>query len=218
MTRVLPLFVLLAAHPASAQPSSTNPSCARVQNIQFPADDRPNEVQKARLKGCDSEDLYYGIEGPADPVKARLCAYQQMDSREELVFGGEAILMMVYAIGAGASRNLDLAIKLACAIEGAPAELDGRLRHLEALKDQRSGRVTFDLCDDITSGFMMGYCAAHDQRLARAERQRRWKSHFDGCPRPHEKPSVNCARWPTRSFTQGRVARSTSRGRRAPRS
>jgi uncharacterized protein YecT (DUF1311 family) len=37
------------------------------------------------------------------------------------------------------------------------AEIDGRVQHL---KDMKSGGPsgTFDICDDITSGFMMGFC------------------------------------------------------------
>ncbi len=175
MTAALLLLVLLATTPARAEPSPVDPRCVRVQNVPFPAEDRPSAAQQAALKGCDAEDLYYGITGPADPGKARLCAYTQIGSAAGLVFGGKSILMMIYATGAGARRNPDLAIRLACEIEGAPAELDGRLDHLEKLKSQPSGPVTFDLCDDITSGFMMGHCAAHEQRIAQVKRQRRWK-------------------------------------------
>lgn len=179
VTRVLPLIVLLATESAQADPANPDPRCARVQKVPFPAEDRPSEAQKAALKGCDAEDLYYGITGRADPAKARLCAYAQIDSREETIFGGTAILMMIYATGAGVKRNPELAVRLACEVDGAPAEVEGRLAHLEKLERQRSGRVTFDLCDDITSGFMMGACAAHDQRFKQVKRQRRWKARLD---------------------------------------
>ena len=81
MTRAVLLLALLLTGPTYAEPRSADARCARVQNVPFPADDRPTEAQKTSLKGCDSEDLYYGITGKADPVKARLCAYTQVDSR-----------------------------------------------------------------------------------------------------------------------------------------
>ena len=179
VTRVLPVFILLAASSAHAEPAIADPRCAGVQKVPFPAEDRPSEAQKRALKGCDAEDLYYGITGQPDPIEARLCAYAQLDSEDKPTFGGPAILMMIYATGAAVKRNPQLAVRLACEVDGAPAELEGRLAHLKKLGRQRSGRVSFDLCDDITSGLMMGACAAHDQRFKQVKRQRRWKTLLD---------------------------------------
>jgi uncharacterized protein YecT (DUF1311 family) len=184
MTHALLLLAFFAAEPTYVEPPSAEATCTRVKRVPFPADDRPDQSQKTALRGCDSEDLYYGITGSADPGKARLCAYAQIASNEGLVFGGESILMMIYATGVGAKRNPDLAIRLACEIEGAPAELDGRVAHLEKLKRQRRGKLSFDLCDDITSGFMMGHCAGHDQRVEKAKRDRLWSTRLDGWPTP----------------------------------
>jgi uncharacterized protein YecT (DUF1311 family) len=150
------------------------PSCDRVKDVPFPASDQPDEATRKALGGCDSEKLFYGIGQKADPVKARACAYIEMSTGDEVVFGGSTILMTVYATGVGAAQNLDLALRLACAIEGAPAEMEGRVAHLEKLKSKKKGKVHFDLCDDITSGFMMGHCASHDQRIAAARRDQRY--------------------------------------------
>lgn len=179
MTRALLLLGVLWAGPPDLEPPA-DPRCASVERIPFPAGDRPEGTQKGALAGCDAEDLYYGITAPADPVKARQCAYVQMDSKDELVFGGKAILMMIYATGAGGKRNPDLALRLACEIEAAPAELEGRGAHLERLRRQQRGHPKFDLCDDITSGFMMGHCAGHDQRVAKAKRDRLWNARRAG--------------------------------------
>jgi len=179
MTGALLLLALFWAGPPGGEPAA-DPRCARVEHIPFPAGDRPDETERRALVGCDAEDLYYGITAPAQPVKARLCAYAQLDSGDDLVFGGKAILMMVYATGAGGKRNPDLALRLACELDGAPAELDGRVAHLEKLRRQRQGRSRFDLCDDITSGFMMGHCAGHDQRVAKAKRDRLWSARIAG--------------------------------------
>jgi uncharacterized protein YecT (DUF1311 family) len=181
MTHALLLLALLAAAPTDVELPAPDASCARVKRVPFPAGDRPGESQMAALKGCDAEDLYYGITGPADPVKARLCAYAQIGPKnEDLAFGGKVILMMIYATGVGAKRDPDLAIRLACEIFSAPAELEGRVEHLERLKLQREGKVSFDLCDDITSGFMMGRCEAHAQRFAKAKRDRLWTARLAG--------------------------------------
>ncbi len=58
--------------------------CKRNQNIPFPAKDRPTaNVAAASLNNCRSYELYYGIDQPADPVKARLCAYDEMNKKRE---------------------------------------------------------------------------------------------------------------------------------------
>ncbi len=52
----------------------------------------------------------------------------------------------------------------------AQAETDGRVLHLAKLKADRWTGTDFSLCDDITSGMMMGICADHDQLIARSKR------------------------------------------------
>jgi hypothetical protein len=81
--------------------------------------------------------------------------------------------MMIYANGFGVNRDLDISIRLACShVPGAPAEIEGRLEHLKRLQD-RPSTDTFDICDDITSGYMMGYCAGVSSELSRQQRERR---------------------------------------------
>ena len=126
----------------------------------------PTPAQAKTLKGCDSEALYYGIGMAADPVKARLCAFTEEDD-EAGYFGGRALLMTIYANGRGAARDLRTATHLACGLDGAPAEMDGRVLHLQQLK----AGETFSICDDVTSGYMGGQCAAHESRKAAAIRE-----------------------------------------------
>jgi len=199
------LLALVSATPAQAARSSSDASCARVAAVPFPAADRPSDAETRALKGCDAEDLYYGITAPADPVKARLCAYAQIASHDDPVFGGSAILMMIYATGAGAKRNPELAIRLACELDAAPAEHEGRVAHLETLKRRTQAKLTFDLCDDITSGFMMGHCAGHDQRLEKAKRDRLWKGRLDGWS-PAEREAWKRLRAAADAFFEARVA------------
>jgi len=141
--------------------------CRGVLHRDPPAADRPDARTAASLKGCDSEKLYYGIGMKADPVRARQCAFLEMQKEpDEGIFAGRTMLMTIYANGVGAKRDLDVATHLACGLEGAPAEVDGRVTHLAELKSKGWTGNDFDFCDDITSGLAMGYCADHAANVA----------------------------------------------------
>ena len=164
-------FLLVASTTAFATEDSAS-ACKRVASVPFPDGDRPTAKEKASLSGCDAEALYYGIGVAADPVAARKCAFLQMETESDDAFGGKSLLMTIYANGKGARKDLDLAMRLACEIESAPAELDGRIADLEERKaGSKSG--DFDICDNITSGMMQGSCASHDERVASVARERR---------------------------------------------
>ena len=145
--------------------------CAKLLDHPTPSAIDLNLSDTADLTGCDSEALYYGIGMAPDPAKARKCALLDVKQGDDSVFGGRTMLMTVYANGHGAKRDLDLATHLACQIDGAPAERDGRVRHLAELKAKGWKGSGFDYCDDITSGLAMGYCEEHAARLADAARE-----------------------------------------------
>jgi hypothetical protein len=88
-------------------------------------------------------------------------------------FTGTAMLMTIYANGIGAARDLDVATHLACRVDGAPAESDGRVLHLQTLKAEGSKGGDFHFCDDVTSGLAMGWCAGHEARITAAKREAR---------------------------------------------
>lgn len=166
---------LLAALPDDPQwPHEVE--CKKWADIPVPARDIGNAPQQ-----CDSQALYYGENGkPRDPVAARQCAYRERGTGAAIkaqgaVFGGSGLLMMLYANGEGVARNIPLAKRFACEYDGAPAEVSGRLEHLDAIASGKD-RKPIDICDDITSGMMMGFCAAHDGDAARAQREKRWTS------------------------------------------
>jgi uncharacterized protein YecT (DUF1311 family) len=154
---------------------SSKALCRSLRDRAPPAADRPTPAQKAALADCSSEALYYGIGMPADPERARLCAFAEADDWTEespidpLV--GHAMLMTIYANGRGAARDLDVAINLACQVDGAPAESHGRVSHLADLKAQGWTGGDFHYCDDITSGISGGFCSAHGARIAEAARE-----------------------------------------------
>jgi hypothetical protein len=170
------LGLALAATPR-LQVSNGNPeACARYAKIEPPAADLPTDADRQQLNGCDSERLYFGFDKAPDMVEARTCALLQWQGatiEQGKHFDSSSILTMIYANGRGAPRNVDVALKFACEVGGAPAENSGRVEHLERLKKQRSTGTNFHICDDITSGAMMGICAAFRQEFDRAVRQRR---------------------------------------------
>ncbi|WP_317205129.1 lysozyme inhibitor LprI family protein [Janthinobacterium sp.] len=133
--------------------------CLRVEKAAPPAGDVPAAPVLAALKACDAQALYYDTRqqpgaGAADWQRVRHCALAQ---------GDDGVLMMLYANGLGVARHPALALKHACSLPGAGAEMSGRVAHLIALG--KSGKAgAFDLCDDITSGYMQGVCTAIDER------------------------------------------------------
>jgi len=171
---LIPISVLGGAAVAADPPWQA--SCRRAREVAIPAADQPDAERRKLLEGCKSEELFYGIGQKADPDTARLCAYIERAAGDLVVFGGSAMLMTIYASGIGVPRNLPLAVRFACDLDGAPAEMEGRIAHLEALGAGAAtspGAAPFDLCDDATSGFMQGHCAAHRERVERATRAQR---------------------------------------------
>lgn len=159
---------------------SNNPQFARSQALcravagrDAPTVDRPDVATASRLQGCDAEALYYGIGVARDPVQARQCAFTQRPTDQMLEpFAGRAMLMTIYANGEGARRDLDVAIRMACTLEGAePAEYDRRVTRLARLRDTRWQGRDFSYCDDIDPGLGTGLCASHRAALARPQRE-----------------------------------------------
>ena len=147
--------------------------CRQLRDRQPPAADRPDARAAAGLRGCDAEALYYGIGVRRDPERARLCAFTQTPGHPAIEpFAGRAMLMTIYANGAGARRDVDVAIHLACGIAGlAPAEYDARVNHLARLRGAARRGPAFDYCDDIRGGLAEGLCSAHRAALARPRRE-----------------------------------------------
>ena len=134
--------------------------CLRVQSVQPPARELPASSALHGLRQCGAENLYYDTRArphatTADWEHVRHCAYAESDA---------TVLMMLYANGYGVSRNHELAVKYACSLPASPAEMDGRVAHLNE-RTLHHEATPFDQCDDITSGFMGGQCAAIQDRL-----------------------------------------------------
>lgn len=172
------LFLLVSLHTAFSQSTISDPGakkmCAAVKDVELPAADRPTPAEQKALSKCVSADLYYGFGQPADPVKARKCAYAEMDRDAKAPIGGKAILMMIYANGKGATRNFDAAIKLACSIGGAPGDDAGRVYQLDRLKKQNWGGNNFSVCDHSSGREIYEQCAILSERFDKIERDQKF--------------------------------------------
>ncbi|MGI4717117.1 MAG: lysozyme inhibitor LprI family protein [Janthinobacterium lividum] len=170
MTRTaLPLLLAALCGGALAAPSHDD-QCRALARQPYPEEHRAPPSGQAGLAGCRAVALYYGSDAAPDPVRARPCALaapaDDQPFRED-----RGVLMMIYANGLGVPRDYTLARKAACEAGGAPAEIEGRLAHLDEMEAGRAGPApSIDICDDITSGYMGGWCAALASE--RAERRR----------------------------------------------
>ena len=177
-TSLLALFLLAGIRTTFSQTTITDPGamqmCAAVKDVELPAADKPTPAEEKVLAGCISLDAYFGFGQPADPVKARKCAYAEIDRGAKVPIGGKAILMMVYANGKGAARNYDVAIKLACEIGGAPGDDAGRVYQLDRLKKQNWAGNSFSVCDHSSGPEMYEQCAILSERFDKIERDQKF--------------------------------------------
>ncbi len=161
-----------ADEPNYADMAASKTVCRQLRSVHIPAPDRTDQRQAQGVGGCDSEALYYGIGHKADPARAFACAMAEAGDGDG-PFSGNALLMVMYANGIGTKRDLDKAIAIACTLGGAPAEIDGRVLNLAEAKKNGPPPTDFSWCQDITSGYAAGVCAAHESRIAQAKRDGR---------------------------------------------
>ncbi len=171
-----------AAGPLLAQLSdadaATQAACRKYLATPLPPEGAQIPAAK-RWPDCDSYKLYSGIGTKVDYAAARHCAWSERLAIQAgieptftvaSVFGGSAMLSVLYANGDGVKRNFPLALRFSCEQGWAPAEFEGRIRHLESLEKGPTA-AKFSYCDDITSGFMEGFCADYNSEIADGRRE-----------------------------------------------
>jgi uncharacterized protein YecT (DUF1311 family) len=156
----------VAASPADIPAKSAwYQQCLRVQSLAPPQKDIAASIA---TKDCGATDLYY------DTLNSRVQVAHGWDIVRQCAFATHdyGVLTMLYANGMGVSRDLDLATRYACSTESSIAEMEGRIANL---MDRARGGATkeFDLCDDITSGYMEGICAQIYERKNAKSRESR---------------------------------------------
>ncbi|MGD0681634.1 MAG: lysozyme inhibitor LprI family protein [Terracidiphilus sp.] len=159
--------------------AQTKAKCEKFLQTPLPAE-APIIVALKKWPECNSYKFYSGIGTKVDYAAARQCAWsERLASQAGIeprftvasVFGGAAMLTVLYANGEGIEKNLPLALRFACEAGGAPAEISVRLEHIESLDAKvTAASAKYDFCDDITSGFMEGFCAAYGSELADQKR------------------------------------------------
>jgi uncharacterized protein YecT (DUF1311 family) len=131
--------------------------CPKLTIADFPKKDLPAASFTGK-EGFRSTNYYYGIGVPVNYRIARYLAFKEFSTDTDNPLEGAAILLMLYANGYEVKQDLNLCIRLACGnVGGAPAEISGRTEHLKGMQPN-SRKDVFDICDDITSGYMMGFC------------------------------------------------------------
>lgn len=147
--------------------------CGSVSAVELPAPDKPSAEEKKSLANCSSQDLYFGFGQPPDPVKARKCAYVEMEQgKDDLEIAGRAILTMVYANGKGADRNLDVALKFACEMPGEGGDVAGNIYELDRMR-RAPANARFSVCDHSAGPHLYKSCAILSDRFDQVERAQR---------------------------------------------
>ncbi len=172
---VLLCGVSLGAQVTTPDEKNWEAVCKKATSAPLAAPELKGPLSAAQLPQCDAEGLYYGFKGAVDNAAALQCAWWQrahpQPSRGDMFYGA-GVLTMLYANGRGVAKSYDLALRFACEqTSAAPAEMEYRIGHLEALRDGKMPATKpLDLCDDGTSGLSMGACEAVTQRLADKKR------------------------------------------------
>ena len=155
--------------------AKTKAECSKYSQTPLPAE-AALVAAPSKWPDCDSHKLYFGIGTQIDLASARSCAWKERLAKQAglepqftigSVLGGSAMLTVLYANGEGVEKNIPLAIRFTCEAGGAPAEIGGRIKHLNSLISQpTSTKDKFQFCDDITSGLMQGFCEGLSAELA----------------------------------------------------
>ncbi len=175
--------VLLASAKLYAQledtDAATRAKCEEYLKVPLP-EEAAQVNARAKWPGCDSYKEYSGIGTAVDYAGSRACAWQERPAKladlgprytKASVLGGAAMLAVLYANGEGVKRDFQLALRFACEAGGAPAEIRIRIEHLESMRAKPSDPSSkFEFCDDITSGFMEGFCASYGSEMADQKR------------------------------------------------
>ncbi|RYF95120.1 MAG: DUF1311 domain-containing protein [Caulobacteraceae bacterium] len=183
------------APPDTLQPRITamEAICAASASAEAPATDRPSPIEARQLKDCSPTDDYYGVDERRDALRARKCAFVQLDETRVANYRGgpwgAGVLMMLYAKGEGVKQNLPYARRIACLAGFSQMDVVSLLDAIEETRiDPKAG---VDICENIGSGMLGSQCAyeanhrrdlERDGRLARlqrgwpAARRSTWKS------------------------------------------
>lgn len=185
--RVLAAFFTLVGFcgrgtPVFAQSTTAPPSeeCSDYVSIALPAEAEQAPVPKTP-PSCASYRSYRGLDRPVNYAEARACAWQErraqqaelgQNLKEPLAFvvGGSLILADMYFNGAGVTRNVPLAMRLACESDDTMAR--AAARDLAGLDNPREKHGPFEFCDHAWTTFTASFCTGYQSEIEDARRNR----------------------------------------------
>ncbi len=174
---VLGFAVPLAAQLANAtSEENSNSVCATCLKMPLPAEASTVHAPKA-WPDCDSYRSYSGIGREVNLAQARKCAWSERLAQQAGIeprynvaslFGGSAMLAVLYANGEGVEQNKTLAYRFACesGLEG-----DGKTEILALPNVPHITGKKFAYCDSAFTTFEMNFCAAYAAEIAAQKRQ-----------------------------------------------
>lgn len=159
----------------NAQSEDVSPECVEPLKTPLPAEAAAIAAPTA-WPGCDSYKSYSGIGRKVDYEAARQCAWRERLAQQAgleprytvlaSIFGGSAMLTVLYANGEGVERNIPLALRFACEI---PLS-DSALIHISQLSETDTRNTKkFRYCDEVGNTFDLSdldFCAVCDLEIA----------------------------------------------------
>jgi len=181
MLAVLLILLALSCSPSlSAQiddaDTATRAKCGIYLNAALPTEALAIAIPKS-WPGCDSIHSYSGIGQKVNFAAARQCAWRERLAQQanlepryspESLFGGSAMLAVLYANGEGVEQNKQLAMRFACE----SALNDQGLAAVAALPDMpHISENKFRYCDYGFTTFEMNFCAQYQNEITERGRQ-----------------------------------------------
>lgn len=187
-------FLVLAIVPRAAYGQNADgighAKCAEYRNIPLATEAASIPLPKD-WPICASYKLYSGIGTRVDLEAARRCAWSERLAAQaglapkytlESVFGGSAMLTVLYANGEGVERSIPLALRFAC-----ETNFDGDFDDIESLHLEAHGkRPKFVLCNEAKTEFSIGFCAGYQQQIDDQERESTYRKISEQWPAAHK--------------------------------
>lgn len=158
----------------AATPDGATGPCDRFADKSPPMRDLPTAADRARLAGCDTPTLYFGIERAPDPADARLCAMIELENGDAtgLPLHDAGLLVSIYANGKGVKPSAAFAKHYACVTTQGYGDAEPLFERIDRAV---AGKAQFDGCADAASGLAGDECAlvGYLVELSRAHEARR---------------------------------------------
>jgi len=161
---------------AAGQSPDPNDPCTQYLKTALPAEALAVPASKT-WPDCESIRSYNGLGRKVDYDAARRCAWRERSAlladlepryTAESLFGGSAMLTVLYANGDGVEQNKPLALRFACE---AGLSDDGMSGLLALPAEPHVTQEKFVYCDHAMTTFDMNFCAAYRDEITAQNRQ-----------------------------------------------